>query len=163
MIIQPEPAVTAITGVGGAGMTLSFGLAEQVVARELGESDLTRVTVKVTAMDIELVVFDMAGTTVNDRRLRESVPARIARGGRPLGHGRPGQYRHGASQADGDRHPDRTVASSATRARRSGRRDSRDFVARSIEFYKHDPSVHEVPGATRVFESLKTFGDPGRA
>jgi D-hydroxyproline dehydrogenase subunit beta len=37
VIIRPEPAVTAITGVGGAGMTLSFGLAEQVVAQELGE------------------------------------------------------------------------------------------------------------------------------
>ena len=38
VVIHPAPAVTAITGVGGAGMTLSFGLAEQVVARELGES-----------------------------------------------------------------------------------------------------------------------------
>jgi D-hydroxyproline dehydrogenase subunit beta len=39
VIIHPAPAVTAITGVGGAGMTLSFGLAQQVVARELGESE----------------------------------------------------------------------------------------------------------------------------
>ena len=37
VVIHPAPAVTAITGVGGAGMTLSFGLAEQVVAHELGE------------------------------------------------------------------------------------------------------------------------------
>jgi hypothetical protein len=40
VVIHPAPAVTAITGVGGAGMTLSFGLAEQVVARELGESEI---------------------------------------------------------------------------------------------------------------------------
>jgi D-hydroxyproline dehydrogenase subunit beta len=40
LVIHPALGATAITGVGGAGMTLAFGLAEQVVARELGESDL---------------------------------------------------------------------------------------------------------------------------
>jgi phosphonatase-like hydrolase len=108
-------------------------------------------------MDIELVVFDMAGTTVNDddsvnRCLRSSLAAAglsvtVAQVNAVMGLPKPNAI---AS----------LIEQSGSRNELSHQVDAihDDFVSRSIAFYRDDPSVYEVPGAARVFEVLKRSG-----
>jgi phosphonatase-like hydrolase len=107
--------------------------------------------------EVQLVVFDMAGTTVNDddsvnRCIRDALgavglvvtPAAV---NAVMGLPKPEALavlvrRHGRDAALIDR------------------LDAihRDFVARSIAFYQDDLSVHEVAGAAQVFQELKWAG-----
>jgi phosphonatase-like hydrolase len=108
-------------------------------------------------MDIELVVFDMAGTTVNDddsvnRCLRSSLAAAGlsvtgAQVNAVMGLPKPTAIALLIEQSD---------SRNELRDQIDAIHD--DFVSRSIAFYRDDPSVYEVPGATRVFEALKRSG-----
>jgi phosphonatase-like hydrolase len=108
-------------------------------------------------MKIELVVFDMAGTTVNDddsvnRCLRSALAAAglsvsSAQVNAVMGLPKPTAIGILIEQS-GSRNELRDQVDSI----------HVDFVSRSIAFYRNDPSVYEVPGTTRVFEVLKSAG-----
>ena len=108
-------------------------------------------------MPIELVVLDMAGTTVNDedsvsRCLQESlatvgVTVALADVNRLMGLPKPEAIRI-------------LVSASPRQAELIDRvaEIHDDFVSRSIRFYSTDPSVREVAGAEETFRALKQAG-----
>ena len=108
-------------------------------------------------MSIELVVFDMAGTTVNDedsvsRCVQAALEAvgvtvTVADVNEVMGIPKPEAIRH-------------LVGKSPLRDELADRIGEihRDFVARSIRFYQSDPSVREVPGAEQTFRTLQEAG-----
>jgi phosphonatase-like hydrolase len=105
-------------------------------------------------VEIELVVFDIAGTTVNDdesvnRCLRSSLAAAglsvtAAQVNAVMGLPKPTAIAMLIEQFD---------PTSVLRHQVDAIHN--DFVSRSIEFFKTDRSVYEVVGATRVFEALQ--------
>jgi phosphonatase-like hydrolase len=107
-------------------------------------------------MQIELVIFDMAGTTVNDedgvnRCVREALAAagitttREAVN-RVMGIPKPIALAH---LIENSNHPDLLARLDAIHA---------DFVTRMIRFYRTDPSVHEIHGAADTFRRLRAAG-----
>jgi len=108
-------------------------------------------------MGIELVVFDMAGTTVNDE---DSVNGCLRAALQIVGLAVTATE---VNAVMGLPKPDAI----AILVKQSGMLDQlrdqiqaihQDFVDRSIAFYQHDPSVHEVAGASRVFRTLSKAG-----
>ena len=104
-----------------------------------------------------MVVFDMAGTTVNDedgvnRCIREAFEAVGLAAAAPdvnrvMGLPKPQAIallieKYGRTADLGPRAEEIHA----------------DFVSRSLDFYASDPSVHEVPGAAEVFERLRAAG-----
>jgi phosphonatase-like hydrolase len=107
-------------------------------------------------MNIDLVVFDMAGTTVNDEDgVNRSVRAALAEVelvvtpaavNEVMGIPKPLALKH---LIESGGRPDLVARLDAIHA---------DFVARMIRFYQTDPSVREIAGASNVFRRLRGAG-----
>src|SRR4051812_28505086 len=107
-------------------------------------------------MPIELVIFDMAGTTINDddgvnrcvRAALAEVDVVVSREAvnRVMGIPKPVALRKLLESAQ---RPDLLPQLDAIHA---------DFVTRMTRFYETDPSVHEIEGAGEVFERLRAAG-----
>ena len=108
-------------------------------------------------MTIRLVVFDLSGTTVHDgggvvrRTLREVLAAAGL------------ELRDGALEGVAGlpkRTAIRTLLEGHGRDELLGRVDSlhADFAARMRGWYRDDPGVREVPGATETFRALRASG-----
>ncbi len=108
-------------------------------------------------MKIDLVVFDMAGTTVNDDDgVNRCVRAALEKVGVPV-------TREAVNRVMGIPKPEalrQLIDASDRRTELVPRLDAihTDFVARMIRFYQTDPSVHEVAGAGEVFRRLRAGG-----
>lgn len=107
-------------------------------------------------MDIDLVVFDMAGTTINDddgvnrcvRAALDQVGLEVSRESvnRVMGIPKPLALRQLL-----ERHHRPSLL-----PRLNAIHD--DFVRRMIRFYQTDPSVHEIAGAAETFRRLRAAG-----
>lgn len=106
-------------------------------------------------MQIELVVFDMAGTTVSEggavyKALRDTLAANGLDVDDAAIHQVKGTDKREALRT--------LIEQSAMRDELRQVLDSihEDFVERMLLFYQTDPSVTEVPGASETFRRLKT-------
>jgi phosphonatase-like hydrolase len=125
-------------------MTLAFGIAERLV-------DMTG-----RGLVIELVVFDMAGTTVHDGdAVGGAFHAALASAGVAVereaveavrGLAKPLAIRRLLAEARGPAADPEVAAIHA------------DFVRRMQRYYAEDPAVREVPGASEAFRRLRQAG-----
>lgn len=107
-------------------------------------------------MAIELVIFDMAGTTVNDEDgVNRSVRAALEHVGISV-------TRDAVNQVMGIPKPIALtkLIEDSPKPERIAQLDAihDDFVRRMIRFYQSDPSVHEIAGAGETFRKLRAAG-----
>jgi phosphonatase-like hydrolase len=108
-------------------------------------------------MEIELVVFDMAGTTVHDGDavnscFRDSLTAAGLKVDRAAVAAVMGLPKREALR--------RLIERSSKREELADQLDAihQDFVARMVHWYQTDPDVREVPGAATTFGKLRATG-----
>lgn len=109
-------------------------------------------------MEIELVIFDMAGTTVQDGdAVHRSLCEALANAGRLVS-------RDEANEVMGIPKPiairrllERGQKAISVREERITAIHT-DFLARMLEFYRTDPGVQEVRGASALFRKLRAVG-----
>ena len=112
---------------------------------------------KIEPMKIELVVFDMAGTTVSEGgAVYQALRATLADNGVTISdadlHQVKGTDKREALQT--------LIEKSALRAELLPGLDAihEDFVERMLAFYRTNASVKEMPGASATFRQLKQHG-----
>lgn len=109
-------------------------------------------------MEIQLAIFDLAGTSVKDNydvhRVLQSamrkhgIEISIEQANQVMGIPKPIAIRDLILQSDqGGPVTDSRIENI-----------HKDFVAQMIDFYRHDPSVSEIEGAAATFESLRSMG-----
>ena len=110
-------------------------------------------------MPIALVVFDMAGTTVYDGdAVNVSLRAALANAGVEVSRDEVNEVMGIAKPLAIKTLMERKAADArfVSEARVDATHD--DFLHRMIEYYRTDPAVREIPGASRVFRALRSAG-----
>jgi D-hydroxyproline dehydrogenase subunit beta len=146
-VARPAENVTIVNGLGAAEITLAFGLADNLVKEKLFENDR-----------IELVIFDLDGTLVNDtggvaQCLRDALldfgmQTQLAAITQVMAWPKLMAIRHLVENA----------TQHAERLRDQINMIYANFANRLKRFYMHDPRVQSVPGALDVFRQLHERG-----
>lgn len=108
-------------------------------------------------MNIELVVFDMAGTTVSEGgAVYQALRATLAENGLEVTD----EALHQVKGMDKREALRVLIEQSSLRQELLPGLDAihEDFVERMITFYRTDPTVREMPGASATFRQLKQHG-----
>ena len=151
-----EGRVHIVTGIGGKGMTASPGFAQQNIARLFGEKTAASAP-KNAKPAIQMVVFDMAGTTVDeDNAVYKTVHRAVGAAGFEVDY--PTVLLHAAGKEKLQAIRDVLAHISGLPAPEDvAQAVFADFKTMLDEVYRTG-DFREQPGATAVFQQLKAEG-----